>query len=180
MAGIAAEVELNRSLGGMTELRLAEDGLGFGQRSGAASRVGEGDPGSGVGGLAADELGGDGAKLDSVTLLAEDNETETEDLIAVGRSGGKLVEFGGGLGEEAEFDVAAGVGQKPARLHRCDWPAGLGGLEQTALLVFATAAAGAGVVAAGFGGGLNGGGTGADGAGVDPTIGAAAKFGALL
>jgi hypothetical protein len=101
LAGVAAEIELDRSLAGVTEFGLAENRLGLRQRAGAAGGVGERDPSLGVGGLAADEFAGDATEFDPVALLAQDYKPESEHLV-VARSGRReLIEFGSSLGEEA-------------------------------------------------------------------------------
>ena len=117
LAGVAAEIELDRGLAGVAKFGLAENRLGLRQRAGAAGGVGERDPGLGVGGLAPDEFAGDAAEFDPVALLAENHEPELEDLVVAGGGRRELIEFGGGFGEEAELDVAASVGKEPARLH---------------------------------------------------------------
>lgn len=113
LAGIAAQVELNRGLGGVMRLGGEEDFLGGDERVGASRGVGPRHPRGGLGRHAFDKLSREIAERGPVLLFLEHGEPQAEDVERGVVGSRDAIELGGGFGDHAELEVALSVG-KPA------------------------------------------------------------------
>ena len=118
LAGVAAEIELDRGLERVVLLRFQEDFLRGGQRIRPAGRIRPGDPGRGVGRHAAHQLAGHGRERRPVLLFLQQRDPQRDERQGVTLGFRDARQFRRGFGNHAELEIAGGVGKVAFHRHR--------------------------------------------------------------